>query len=962
MREYLLLIINAIFIYSIPMKNLLNPTQLEIRNNLKNISNDSTFGGLKWKKNKDIILSNPNKNLYNQKNIIPRLLNSRKLNNEKSELIILGFGFYERDDLLVSVDYYFTSTNKNISFKNLYFESKIEYNDSLTGDISSQTKEVSCIYNNTIINYNKFKMFCSVHVDNTSYDSIVAMYNFKYNDSDNIEVVAISPLQYYYPNIHNLLNLLEATDQKIYILDESSFETNSTDFNISGLLNEPNPNFTYTDIILYMNDTDEKDSLKQINCTINNISSMNYILNCRRKKNLTLDLQGAFSFVNGKNDILLIKLDKNHPESGTDYGTENVTEYISENVTEYVSENVTEYVTEYVTETESIITNDANCSGVSFFQDDCTPKNMTNSTGIQVSEFIYDILDDIEKGKFNDIFNETIAENKTTTKSENNVTYQISTVSSQYSSNYSTVALEDCESKLKEKYFLGQNETLILLKVEYGIEQLKIPIIEYQLFTKNGSKLDLNYCDNISETISIPVDIDEDEEFIHNPTSTFYDDECSIYTSEYDTDLTMYDRKNNYNSKYLALCESRCEYKGYDSINKRVECNCPTKATFPEFVERITKDINLNLGELLHQFVDVIKHSNLFLFKCYKEVFSSEGLKKNSGSYINIIIISGVIFCSIFFGIKGYILYKKNIKEMITKKREMIQKGNQTEATFDINNKDKNNANNTNTLDNLNNNNIQNNLNNTNIFNNSSFKSSENIIKVKFSDPYDDYDMNDLNYESALEIDKRSFFQLYLSLMKVKQPIYYTFFFKNDYNSFIVKLCLFLFSFSLEYAINALFYNDKTMHKIYEDRGDYNFVYRLPEIIYSFLISFLITKLLSIFIIPEEKISKIVHGQNSNIGADIDNLFKNSKCFLILFFAFIILFLLVFWYYLSSFCRVYNNTQGALIKSTITSFAISLFVYPLLFGLIFTTMRYYSLRDNKRYLYNASNFMSDYLI
>ena len=234
--------------------------------------------------------------------------------------------------------------------------------------------------------------------------------------------------------------------------------------------------------------------------------------------------------------------------------------------------------------------------------------------------------------------------------------------------------------------------------------------------------------------------------------------------------------------------------------------------------------------------------------------------------------------------------------------------------------------------------------------------------RVKFSDSYNDYDMNNLNYESALEIDKRSFFQLYLSLMKVKQPIYYTFFLKNDYNSFIVKLCLFLFSFSLEYAINALFYHDKTMHEIYEDRGDYNFLYQLPNIIYSFLISFSITKLLSIFIIPEEKISKIVHGQNSNIGADIDNLFKNSKCCLILFFTFIILFLLVFWYYLSSFCRVYNNTQGALIKSTITSFAISLFVYPLLFGLIFTTMRYYSLRDNKRYLYNASNFMSEYLI
>ena len=130
----------------------------------------------------------------------------------------------------------------------------------------------------------------------------------------------------------------------------------------------------------------------------------------------------------------------------------------------------------------------------------------------------------------------------------------------------------------------------------------------------------------------------------------------------------------------------------------------------------------------------------------------------------------------------------------------------------------------------------------------------------------------------------------------------------------------------------------------------------------DFLISFAITKILSFFIISERKISKIAHGQDSNAGTNIDNLFKNSKICMILFFTFILLLLLVFWYYLSSFCCIYNNTQGALIKSTITSFAISLFIYPLLFGFIPTTMRYYSLRDNKRYLYNFSNIMSEWLL
>ena len=168
-----------------------------------------------------------------------------------------------------------------------------------------------------------------------------------------------------------------------------------------------------------------------------------------------------------------------------------------------------------------------NCSGINFFNDTCTPISKPNSKNIIVSDFVYDIIDDIEKGEFNNIFNMTITEDKSTSKSENNVTYQISTVSSQYSTHYSIVELEDCESKLKKVYSLDKNEKLILLKVEYKIENIKIPIIEYQFFTKNGIRLDLNYCD-ISFEIVIPVNI-EKEEFIYNPNSDFYNDKCFSY-------------------------------------------------------------------------------------------------------------------------------------------------------------------------------------------------------------------------------------------------------------------------------------------------------------------------------------------------------------------------------------------------------------------------------------------------
>ena len=52
-----------------------------------------------------------------------------------------------------------------------------------------------------------------------------------------------------------------------------------------------------------------------------------------------------------------------------------------------------------------------------------------------------------------------------------------------------------------------------------------------------------------------------------------------------------------------------------------------------------------------------------------------------------------------------------------------------------------------------------------------------------------------------------------------------------------VKVCAIVGIFTLYFAINTLFFNDSTMHQIYEDKGSFNFFYQLPQIAYSSLIS-----------------------------------------------------------------------------------------------------------------------------
>ena len=59
--------------------------------------------------------------------------------------------------------------------------------------------------------------------------------------------------------------------------------------------------------------------------------------------------------------------------------------------------------------------------------------------------------------------------------------------------------------------------------------------------------------------------------------------------------------------------------------------------------------------------------------------------------------------------------------------------------------------------------------------------------------------------------------QLYGSLIKSKQLFIFTFCSFNDYNSRIVKKFMYFLSFALYYTVNALFFDEKTMHQIYED-------------------------------------------------------------------------------------------------------------------------------------------------
>ena len=193
---------------------------------------------------------------------------------------------------------------------------------------------------------------------------------------------------------------------------------------------------------------------------------------------------------------------------------------------------------------------------------------------------------------------------------------------------------------------------------------------------------------------------------------------------------------------------------------------------------------------------------------------------------------------------------------------------------------------------------------------------SKNIPKSQRYQYFIDNEINGLNYEQAVLIDFRPLCQSYWSLLKQTHLIIFTFISKDDYNLFFSKISLFLMSLALNITSNAFFFSDDSMHKLYEDYGEFDFLYNLPQTIYSILISSLFTTLFEFLALSEDILLKFKENMNMiHISIKKQKIIRYLRIKSIIFFITGLIILLFFWYYVSCFCAVYTNTQTHLTVS-----------------------------------------------
>ena len=501
----------------------------------------------------------------------------------------------------------------------------------------------------------------------------------------------------------------------------------------------------------------------------------------------------------------------------------------------------------------------------------------------------------------------------------------------------------------------------MIFKIDYLIPGLYIPIVQYQFFNPETKEpLDLNACIASPISLSYPIlkDIDNNT-FMHEPNNEYYNDKCYPYTTNNGTDIILNDRKKEYNNNNLGLCENNCKFIGINNKNNKSNCECEVKKTFKDL-----KSITIDKDKLLNNFIDFKSTMNIDIILCIDTLFNFDGIKNNIGSYITMTdIIITIINCILFY-VKGYKTLFFKIKSIIKEKSNAIINNvptlnncdiisnNKEEKSNELNlnkntappkrNKDKN------SLDlNLSDNKIYSNLKinmtpnmSSNTYKNINIsimnqnlnneKIEKNKSKYKSLENYTDNEINSLAYKQAVNLDRRTFSQYYISLLKTKHILIFSFY-TNDYNSKIIKITLLLFTFTLLYTVNSLFFQDSTIHKIYEDYGAFNFIYQMPQIIYSTIITSIISLIVKKLALIESNIIEIKKDKNIIHNSEqLNRKLKWIKIKLNLFFIITFIFSIIFWYYLSCFGAVYKSTQIHLLKDTLLSFGLSL-IYP--FGL-----------------------------
>jgi len=229
--------------------------------------------------------------------------------------------------------------------------------------------------------------------------------------------------------------------------------------------------------------------------------------------------------------------------------------------------------------------------------------------------------------------------------------------------NLTIIDFENCENILKKEYNINQNDSLIILKQENLSTNIKSSEknVQYEVFEPyNKTKLNLSLCEGTTINIYTKIIFSEKNKKIYqrlkelgydmfNINNKFYQDICTPYKTENNTDILLSDRYDYIYNNDDTQCQKNCKFSEYLLDTQYMHCECSSD------VKNINnKKDKFDAKKIYESFYEVLKHSNYQVFKCYKLVFDKKIYSKNIGGIIIFSYFCIIIVCLIFY------LFKKD--------------------------------------------------------------------------------------------------------------------------------------------------------------------------------------------------------------------------------------------------------------------------------------------------------------
>jgi hypothetical protein len=222
-------------------------------------------------------------------------------------------------------------------------------------------------------------------------------------------------------------------------------------------------------------------------------------------------------------------------------------------------------------------------------------------------------------------------------------------------------------------------------------------------------------------------------------------------------------------------------------------------------------------------------------------------------------------------------------------------------------------------------------------------------------------ELNNIPYRQALRIDKRSIFEIFISILINKLEFISLFVYRNPYSHYTLTISIYLYELLVDLTMNCFLYTDEVVSEKYHNNGELTMFTSLSlsfiSNIVSSIIVFIIAKLTNYTEIIESIVKDVKDKKKYIIN--VMRLFKYIKIRLGIFYFLQLSTILIMTYYLFIFCTVYHQSQGSIMVNYIIGACISLAISTGL-TIIITILRVISIKYHYHQLFNISKYLYDH--